>query len=199
MINYIIGKIVSTYKKTIVVENNYIGYLVYVSKPNEFEVGKIIKLLIMKNITINNKNKLTEEMYGFRNIEEKDFFYKLLNITSIGYKTALGICKNDIELLKQLIINKDEESLSSLENITPKIAHYLVSEYEIENEKEVSTTNRELINDLIKSLKILGYTDAEINYAINNIKIDFNSELSDNISNAIKIISHNNSNGVKTE
>jgi Holliday junction resolvasome RuvABC DNA-binding subunit len=62
MVSYIIGKIVSLNKKSITIESNYTGYTVFVSDPTKYETGKIKKIYLFQNLSINNtKNKILEE------------------------------------------------------------------------------------------------------------------------------------------
>ncbi|GMO14240.1 MAG: Holliday junction branch migration protein RuvA [Mycoplasmoidaceae bacterium] len=187
MISYIIGKIIAQNKKSITIENNYIGYNVLVSNVEKYEIGKIKKIYIYKSLLISSsKNKVIEELYGFDNYEEKEMFCKLLMVQGIGNKTAISICANDLTLLKSLIVDKDENSLASLKSITPKIARSLVDELDFGENYKVNNCNQTA--DLIKALKTLGYGNKEIESAVNNIDTN-KSDLSDLISDAIKYIS----------
>jgi Holliday junction DNA helicase RuvA len=190
MVSYIIGKIVSINKKTITLENNYIGYCIIVSNLARFEVGKIKKLYIYKSISFNSaKNKLVEEMYGFENYEEKEFFLKLLQLQGIGSKTAINILDNDLCTLKSLIATKDVDSLTALKNITSKIANSIIDGIVIDSSDINIDTNNQL-PDLIKAMKTLGYGNHEIEIAT---KLDYSkcsNELSDMISYAIKNIQY---------
>jgi Holliday junction DNA helicase RuvA len=187
MVSYIIGKVISINKKSITLENNYVGYNILVSNVERYEVGKVKKLYIYKSISINGtKNRVIEEMYGFNVYEEKEMFLKLLNVQGIGNKTAMNLLANNLNNLKDLIVNKDEEGLCGLKNITPKIAHSLIEEVEIGEGYKSNPNNQ--TGDLIKALKTLGYTNKEIEAAVANINTKRN-ELSDLISDAIKYIS----------
>jgi Holliday junction DNA helicase RuvA len=186
-----IGKIVSINKKSITVETNWTGYVINVPEPQKFEANKVKKIYLYKHSGIGNKNYLTEEMYGFDNYESKEFFMQLINISGIGPKTALGICANDIKTLKQLIINKDMESLNSLNNITNKFARLMVDNlhdiYKLSGTNEGETPTD--IANLVKALKSLGYSSKDVEFAMKNMDFSNNDiELSDLISQAIKII-----------
>ena len=65
MYSYIIGEIVEINVDHIVVENNGIGYLIYVSNPYEFTKGKEIKVYLYKYVKDTNiksfNYKKTEE------------------------------------------------------------------------------------------------------------------------------------------
>ncbi|MCQ3908784.1 MAG: hypothetical protein MJ200_04590 [Mycoplasmoidaceae bacterium] len=66
MYSYIVGKVVSIHKKSIVIENNYKGYYVFTSKPDVFEKDKTIRLYVYKYTYLSNKNSLKEDLYGFK-------------------------------------------------------------------------------------------------------------------------------------
>ncbi|MDR1991175.1 MAG: Holliday junction branch migration protein RuvA [Mycoplasmataceae bacterium] len=191
MLSYIVGKIISINKRTITVENNYIGYVINVPKPEKFEVNKIRKLYLYKHMCTNNKNNYIEELYGFEQYESKEMFLSLININGIGPKTALNICNNDLHTVKALIQERDVQNLSVLNGITPKYARIIVDNlYDtFNNNKECENTN---LGQLIQALKSLGYSNKDIEIAVKQIDpSNFKIELSDLISQSIKIIAKN--------
>jgi len=181
---YMIGKILQNNNKTILLENNYIGYTIFVSKPESFEVGKIKKIFLVESSTINQKNRIVTEMYGFDNINEKNFFFKLLGINGIGHKTALTICAHDTNLIKNLVKNKDFNTLQTMKGINAKIANSLINELELEDDFQSNNPN---LSDLTNALKTLGYSSNDIEFAIKK-KYDVDSDISIMISDAIKYI-----------
>ncbi|MCQ3907883.1 MAG: helix-hairpin-helix domain-containing protein [Mycoplasmoidaceae bacterium] len=195
MYSYIVGKVVSVYKKSIVIENNYVGYFVLVPKADAFETGKTIRLYLHKYTYLSNKNSLREEFYGFRNWEEKEFFINCLSISGVGPKSAIGFLQNDINVLKQLISNKDTDALEQLPGISKKYAYLLVeylADFYVKNKAE----NYDNIADVINVLKTLGYNQDDINFAINRLcetnSIESTMETSDVVAMAIKLISTKN-------
>lgn len=190
MYSYIIGKVVSINKKSITLENNGIGYNISVSNPNDFSINKISKIYLYKHISTNNKNCFIEEFYGFINYESKDFFINLIGINGIGVKTAIQICKNNVEVVKKLILNNDVNGLVSLKNITPKYAR-LMCEYLIQIYTIDKLPNKQMFSQIIMALKTLGYTGIDIDSAISYLACENNEkdELSDLISKAIKFLS----------
>lgn len=195
MYSYIVGKVVSIYRRSIVIENNYVGYFVFVPKTDVFEAGKTIRLYIQKYTYLSNKNSLKEDFYGFKNWEEKEFFINCLNISGIGPKSALNFLQNDINVLKQLISNKDTDALEQLPGITKKFA-YLLVEYLADFYVKDKAENYDNIADVINVLKTLGYNQEDINFAINRLcetnAIENSMETSDVVAMAIKVISVKN-------
>ncbi|MDR2823551.1 MAG: hypothetical protein LBV37_03380 [Mycoplasmataceae bacterium] len=184
-----VGKVISQNKKSITFENNYTGYVVYVTNPQDFEINRVRKIYLYKHLAGGNKNNFIEELYGFDKYETKELFISLIAISGIGPKTAMNICRNDCVMIKQLIAKRDVDSLASLEGLTVKYAKLIIDNlYEDYHSKELNDNNLDIAN-LIKALKSLGYNANEIEMAIRNINVmQTNMELSDLISQAIKII-----------
>ena len=195
MYSYIVGKIVSVHKKSIVIENNYKGYYVFCPKPDVFEKDKTIRLYVYKYTYLSNKNALREDLYGFKRWEEKEFFLNCLNISGIGPKSAMNFLQNDIDVLKQLISNKDADALEQLPGISKKFA-YLLVEYLADFYVKNKADNYDNIADVINVLKTLGYNQDDINFAINRLcetnAIESTMETSDVVAMAIKLISVKN-------
>jgi Holliday junction DNA helicase RuvA len=200
MLSYIVGKVVSLNKRSITLENNYMGFVIYVTHPEKFEISKVKKFYVYKHISTNIKNNMVEYLYGFNDYEQKELFLHLININGIGPKTALSICKNDVKTIANLIAQRDVQSLSILEGITPKYARIMVDNLcEMYNEQRVD--NDTSFGELIKALKTLGYHQTDIEFAIKKLNMDLASnELSDLISQAIKLIAthEDSNNGTKT-
>ena len=195
MYSYIIGKVIKNNLKSITIEHNLIGYVINTPKPNIFEKGKIVKVYLYKHIVLSNKNTMIEEYYGFKTWEEKEFFLACLNISGIGPKTANNFLKNDIRVLKNLISNKDMMALSQLPGINKKTA-YLLIEFLANVFIKDKLSDFDNISDVINVLKTLGYSQDDINFAINKLtekkSIENSMETSDIVALAIKEISHNN-------
>ena len=93
MYSYIKGLIVDIQSDHIVLENNGIGYLIYVSNPYAFSKGK--------EVVVNLYQQVKEDgilLYGFNLKEEKDLFLKLISVKGIGCKSACTmLASGDVE------------------------------------------------------------------------------------------------------
>lgn len=198
MFEYIVGKINYSNDNYLILENNYIGYKIWVNNPNQYDKNSTIRLYVYTKMSQSNKGNYVYEYYGFKSIVEKIFFENLISINGIGPKTALNILKNDISLLKELIRNDDIISLELLPGFSNKVALIVCSQlgYKFRNEKNTETANdsnnKTILKEVISALKALGYKKFDIENAINVIgpKLDTYSEedISSVISDAIKII-----------
>ena len=74
MYAYIKGIITIIEANYIVIENNGIGYLVYVANPYSFELETEYKIYIYEQVREDEHT-----LYGFKEKEEKDLFLRLIN------------------------------------------------------------------------------------------------------------------------
>lgn len=195
MYSYIIAKVIKANQRSITIEHNMVGYVVWVNRPDKFDEGKLQKIYLYKHMSLSNKNTVVEEYYGFKEWAEKEFFLSCMTISGIGPKTAMSFLKNDVSVLKQLICSKDMAALEQLPGFNKKTA-YLLIEYLGQIFAKDKVSNYENIADVINVLKTLGYSQDDINFAINKLSesenIDATMETSDVVALAIKAISIKN-------
>ena len=78
MFNYIKGTVESYGPNYISLDNNDIGYLVYVPNPYVYQEEKEYKVYIYNHV---REEEYT--LYGFRNEQERDFFLRLINVKGV--------------------------------------------------------------------------------------------------------------------
>ena len=197
MYSYIIGKVISKSKNILILENNNIGYEIYMTEIalSELNIGKDAKIYTYYNVTQDNIS-----LFGFKNLEEKKMFENLISVSKIGAKTAIGILSSisTAELAISIITN-DINRLSKLPGIGKKTAQRLVlevidkvkteeiiftEEEQKSNENYLNTTEKE--KDVIEALKVLGYNIKEIESVIKTL--DIKSSTEDMIKQALKIL-----------
>lgn len=181
---YKIGKVVSTNKTYIILETNNMGEIIYTSKPEEFLKGKVQKVWLYEYNTdyINNT-------FGFRTFEERLFFTNIITVPTIGPKTALAIMKEDIKSTMALIAKGDIETLSKLPSLGKGTAEKVVITLKDKYNKYINgVVNNSPTYQIKDSLKVLGFNNEQINYAIKNVKPQDNLELM--VEEAIKVISN---------
>ena len=197
MYSYIIGKVISKSKNILILENNNIGYEIYMTEIalSELSIGEDEKIYTYYNVTQDNIS-----LFGFKNLEEKKMFENLISVSKIGAKTAIGILSSisTAELAISIITN-DINRLSKLPGIGKKTAQRLVlevidkvkteeiiftEEEQKSNENYLNTTEKE--KDVIEALKVLGYNIKEIESVIKTL--DIKSSTEDMIKQALKIL-----------
>ena len=197
MYSYIIGKVISKSKNILILENNNIGYEIYMTEIalSELSIGEDAKIYTYYNVTQDNIS-----LFGFKNLEEKKMFENLISVSKIGAKTAIGILSSisTAELAISIITN-DINRLSKLPGIGKKTAQRLVlevidkvkteeiiftEEEQKSNENYLNTTEKE--KDVIEALKVLGYNIKEIESVVKTL--DIKSSTEDMIKQALKIL-----------
>ena len=197
MYSYIIGKVISKSKNILILENNNIGYEIYMTEIalSELNIGEDAKIYTYYNVTQDNIS-----LFGFKNLEEKKMFENLISVSKIGAKTAIGILSSiSIAELAISIITNDINRLSKLPGIGKKTAQRLVlevidkvkteeiifkEEEQKSSENYLNTTEKE--KDVIEALKVLGYNIKEIESVIKTL--DIKSSTEDMIKQALKIL-----------
>ena len=197
MYSYIIGKVISKSNNILILENNNIGYEIYMTEIalSELSIGENTKIYTYYNVTQDNIS-----LFGFKNLEEKKMFENLISVSKIGAKTAIGILSSiSIAELAISIITNDINRLSKLPGIGKKTAQRLVlevidkvkteeiiftEEEQKSSENYLNTTEKE--KDVIEALKVLGYNIKEIESVIKTL--DIKSSTEDMIKQALKIL-----------
>ncbi len=170
MYSYIIGVVTQKDTNRISLENNGIGYEIYVSNqtldiiPCENEPVKVFTYLNVKEDEMS--------LYGFLKLEEKDLFLKLISVSGIGPKMALGILSEiSISGLLNAIASEDLKRLCKIKGLGKKTAERLILELKDKvnplealsygNNEEVEVLDDNILNDAIATLVGLGLSKNE--------------------------------------
>lgn len=126
MLSYIKGKIADAGENTLVVECGGLGYEMTVSRAAAAgaSIGDDVKLPVYLSVTENGV-----ALYGFKDASEKDMFLKLINVSGIGAKMAIGILGGvGVNELIAAIAQGDIAALSSVKGVGKKTAERIVLE-----------------------------------------------------------------------
>ncbi len=158
MYAYIDGIIKYVESNYIVVDNNKIGYLIYTPNPYSFKLDEEYKIYVYQNIR-EDENTL----YGFKSIEEKELFLRLIEVKGLGCKMALPMfATGDVNNIISAIENEDVNYLKKFPKIGDKVARQIILDLK---GKLVSSniSNNKTNDELIETLKALGYKNNDIN------------------------------------
>ena len=181
MFEYIIGKVDSVNPGFIALENNKIGYKINVSNPYSFKENEEYKIYLYEHIREDE-----DTLYGFKSIEERDLFLKLINVKGLGPKMALPLFSNgSIEGLIDAIERENVIYLKKFPKIGDKVARQIILDLK---GKLVSKTDPIVIKDeeLTEALLALGYKQVDINKVLPKINNDLSIE--DKIKEALKLL-----------
>ncbi len=127
MYAYITGKLVSISEGTAVLDNGGIGYSIFISNNTLSElprIGSETKLFIYQQIKDDG-----HFLYGFATEAEKQMFSRLITISGVGPKIAIGVLSGaSLNTLSMSILSGDTSTLSKIKGIGKKTAERIVLE-----------------------------------------------------------------------
>lgn len=185
MYDYIIGTITTIKNNSVVVDNHGIGYLIYVANPYSYELGQEYKVYVYQHV-MEDENSL----YGFKTIEEKDFFLKLISVKGLGCKMALPILAvGSIDGIMDAIERENILYLKKFPKIGDKLARQIVLDLKGKLEfigVGLSDDEIKVESELKEALIALGYKEKEIIPVI--AKVDTSLPIESQIKDALKLL-----------
>ena len=182
MYEYIKGKIVGQESNYIVVDNNGIGYLIFVANPYSFELNKEYKIYVYQQVREDEQS-----LYGFKEKEEKELFLKLINVKGLGCKMALPmLATGSISGIMDAIERENILYLKKFPKIGDKVAKQIILDLKGKLNANITNSSSKDYDELVEVLKGLGYKQSDINKIIPSIKSDLNIE--EQIKEALKLM-----------
>lgn len=161
MIAFIKGMIHSYSNDSLIIENNGIGYRVYVSNPQMVKLNTEVVLYTYQHV-----REDAISLFGFASMEEHDLFMRLISVKGVGPRTALGmLAASNAKEMIMAIEGNDVKFMKSLPGIGAKTAQQIVLDLKgklVEEEMEVKVEENKVIKEAIDALKSLGYKPAEL-------------------------------------
>ena len=184
MYGYIRGEIKEINSNYIIIENNGIGYQVYVPNPYSYQLNK--------EYTVHIYTKVAEDeytLYGFRDKEQKELFLKLISVKGLGPKMALPIlATGTISNISEAIENNNLNYIKKFRKIGDKVAKQMV--LDLKGKLGVINTGifakEDYSGELESVLLGLGYKQVDIKKVIN--KVDSNLSLEEQVKDALKLM-----------
>lgn len=181
------GKIDEKLNDRIIIEVNNIGYEIYLP---ESEMATLDNGMEVKIYTYLHVREDDMKLFGFLSRETLEFFKKLISVSGVGPKVALGIISNiSSSDMCIAIATENIAALKAVPGIGPKMAQKIVFELKdkVLKEQMVDIKNKAtkvvLINDNVKeamtALQVLGYTEKQIKEVM--AKIEINDDSVENI------------------
>lgn len=185
MYAFIKGKIDEKSGGYVVIDNNGIGYKIYMPEPEIEAIGEVgteVKIYTYYWVREDNIS-----LYGFSTKEELRMFEILITTSGIGAKSAVTILSNiDASSFALAVINEDTKKLTKLPGIGVKSAARIILELKDklkkqELESKISSQKDELkkeidksenTNEAISALQVLGYSRREIEKALDKIELE---------------------------
>ncbi len=163
MISYIEGKILIKELTYIIIENQGIGYKVFIGFETYETIGnegKKVKLFCFQNI---REDAL--DLYGFLDYNQLKFFELLLTVQGVGPKVAVAIINRlNAEKVKEAIIQNDATLITTVPGVGPKVANRIILELKGKispDDLSVLSTTGEY-GETLDALVSLGYKANEV-------------------------------------
>lgn len=194
MIAFIKGKVIDEFEGGVVLENNGIGYEILCS------AALLAKLSAEKEGGVFTYLQVKEDglsLFGFDNKEEKRMFLKLISVSGIGPKMAMGILSGmRVNELATAIAMNDVKGLSRIKGLGKKTAERII----LELRESVSAENAAIVaeesfaapvftsedEDAIIALMGLGFSGIQSRNAVKTAKEQGAETIQDVISFALK-------------
>lgn len=181
MFSFINGIVSEVEKNYITIENNGIGYQIFVANPYSYSIGEEKKIFLYNCIKEDEFS-----LYGFNSIEEKELFLRLISVKGVGPKLALPMFS--LGSVTGIIDAIDRENilyLTKFPKVGEKVARQIILDLKgklVKNEN-VSVSGLE---EVVEALESLGYKGADIKKVLPKISPDLKIE--EQIKEALKLL-----------
>ena len=182
MYAYITGIIKDIESNYVVIDNNNIGYLIYVPSPYYYKLDE--------KYTIYTYSYIREDeysLYGFKNKEELNLFLKLISVKGLGPKMALPmLATGSIAGIVDAIDRENILYLKKFPKIGDKVARQIILDLKGKLASNNNLVSSRLNDELTEALIALGYKQADIKKVIPNVSPELTIE--NQIKEALKLL-----------
>ena len=171
MISFVKGKLVYIYENTIIVENNGIGYEIFVP------------MSVIGIYTYMNVREDALQLFGFLDRDTLEVFKLLITVSGIGPKGAIGVLGTlSADDIRYAVMAEDAKTIAKAPGIGAKTASKVVIELkdklkmrdvapdiksEIDGQQSIFEDNsKQAVSDAIEALAALGYSATEATKAV---------------------------------
>lgn len=180
MIGYLSGKLLEKEANTVIVDVNGVGYEVMIPLSTFYELDDIGSDVSLRIFTLVREDALS--LFGFKTLREKELFLKLISVTGIGAKSAIGILSGiSVDEIINAIRSNNLVRLNSIPGIGKKTAERIVIELrdkvntisagvaETSQTSETPTisSGNDVYDDAVSALTNLGYQRTAAEKALN--------------------------------
>ena len=182
MYSYIKGIVKDQESNYIVLDNNGIGYHIFVANPFQFSLEEEAKVYIYDHIREDEHS-----LYGFQTKEEKELFLKLLNVKGVGPKLIMPMLATGS--VKGIVDAIDRENILYLKKF-PKVGEKVARQIILDLKGKLAITGDTPaiggFDELVSVLEGLGYKLNDIKKILPNM--DGNLKIEDQVKEALKLL-----------
>lgn len=177
MYDYIIGQVKRVTHEYIVLEQNQIGWCIYTPNPFAFQIVEVNQQVYIHM----HVREDVQQLFGFKTIEQRELFRKLLQVSGIGPKGALAIlASGNPSQVISAIESEDESFLVKFPGVGKKTARQMILDLKgklgsLINDPNLVipskdgelplfgvNPNQHHLDEAILALGALGYSDKEL-------------------------------------
>lgn len=189
MIGWLSGRVVHQLRNgALIVDVQGVGYEVHVASSEPPSFDELVEFFIF---TVVREDAI--QLFGFRTIEDREFFELLLVTPGVGPSTALGALRTmSIDELAFAIESDDIKKVSTISGIGPKTASRIVLELKgkvtVVSTYEPPSPTEHADAAIEDALRALGYTSHEVREALRDVVLPSNE--SDALRTALQLLRH---------
>lgn len=160
MYSYLKGIVTEQTGNTVTLEVGGIGYMIYVANPFAFPLNEEITIYVYHHIREDEQS-----LYGFKLLEEKELFLKLIGVKGLGPKMALPmLATGSVAGIIDAIDRENILYLKKFPKIGEKVARQIILDLKrkLASVSEPGTNTSGEVEELISVLESLGYKNTDI-------------------------------------
>lgn len=175
------GNVESILQDRVIIDVNNIGYEIYMPENELLSMNEKDEIKVYTYLHVREDDM---KLFGFLSSETLSFFKKLITVSGVGAKMALGIISNISQTDMCVAIATDDiVTLKAVPGIGPKMAQKIIFELkdkvlkeELENVKNKTkqinkNKNNPNVDEAITALQVLGYSEKVIKDVISKLEI----------------------------
>lgn len=182
MYSYIKGIVKDQESNYIVLDNNGIGYHIFVANPFQYKLDEEAKIYIYSYIREDEYS-----LYGFSSKDEKNLFLKLLNVKGVGPKLIMPmLATGSVNGIIDAIDRENILYLKKFPKVGDKVARQIILDLKGKLTASSDTTNIGGFDELVSVLEGLGYKTVDIKKILPNM--DANLKIEEQVKEALKLL-----------
>ena len=181
MFNYIKGIIDGYGPNYISLENNGIGYLIYVPNPYSYHEGEEYKVFIYNHV-----REEENTLYGFKTESERDLFLRLINVKGVGPKLALPILASPVDAIYDAIERENVLYLTKFPKVGDKVARQIILDLKGKLVRNDDLFTNDGLDELCAILESLGYKKGDIKKILP--QVDASLSVEQQVKDALKLL-----------
>ena len=182
MYSYIKGIVKDQESNYIVLDNNGIGYHIFVANPFQDKLDEEAKIYIYSYIREDEYS-----LYGFSSKDEKNLFLKLLNVKGVGPKLIMPmLATGSVNGIIDAIDRENILYLKKFPKVGDKVARQIILDLKGKLTASSDTTNIGGFDELVSVLEGLGYKTVDIKKILPNM--DANLKIEEQVKEALKLL-----------